>query len=360
MKEKNNAIQGLRGALCLMVFLGHFQGMYGSRFLTSIYNHTHIGFFDGSISVVCFFVLSGYYIEKTFEEETSYLYFVLKRIMRLMIPFWGSCILGLMMRYLCGGVDNNYLGDFANSFWNSPCSANDIVKYFVLIGDYNLINPPSWTIRIEFNMLIFFGIIVWGLSRLSNFFECKICNCIQQLACVVSFMVIACISVFFYSIHAPIVNYYILPVFCFGAVSRIIVKNLEINDIKICKIIELFLCVLSVILLNNKHFLGVITGMITDYVISVGMVFLILLCERAVFIKRLLSSDIMRCMGDYSFSFYLVHFLVLLSLRRVGYLNGFIILLIALLGSIVLAFFLEKISRKIYSFLLVLINRGDK
>ena len=59
--KKNLNIQGLRAIFAMMVFLGHAFGALKTSWYEPLY-HTPVHlFWDGAISVVCFFVLSGWF-----------------------------------------------------------------------------------------------------------------------------------------------------------------------------------------------------------------------------------------------------------------------------------------------------------
>lgn len=59
--KRNLNIQGLRGILALMVFLGHVLCAYNIPFIINNLNTPVHLFYDGQAAVMCFFVLSGYF-----------------------------------------------------------------------------------------------------------------------------------------------------------------------------------------------------------------------------------------------------------------------------------------------------------
>lgn len=82
--KKNLNIQGLRAIFALIVFLGHSYGTLEAKwFDIEPYRPLRL-FLDGSISVVFFFVLSGYFYYNTKEYNLKYhLQLIKKRMLRI-------------------------------------------------------------------------------------------------------------------------------------------------------------------------------------------------------------------------------------------------------------------------------------
>ncbi len=73
----------IRGILCIIIFLNHISGWfvdYGMIFY--VFNHT------GHLAVAVFFFLSGYGLQKKYGESEVSFSVLLKRIIKLMLPYW--------------------------------------------------------------------------------------------------------------------------------------------------------------------------------------------------------------------------------------------------------------------------------
>lgn len=87
----------IKGILCVAVLFHHFSGWF-THPNAVIYAFSH----SGSFIVAMFFFLSGYGLSKADSDKTISFCLVLKRILRLMIPYWICDILYLVGYYVFG------------------------------------------------------------------------------------------------------------------------------------------------------------------------------------------------------------------------------------------------------------------
>ena len=84
-RMKNLNIQGLRAVFAFIVFLGHSLGALRISWYDSMLNNPLHLLWDGSVSVVFFFVLSGWFYTNIKENLNlkSYLKFVFRRTFKI-------------------------------------------------------------------------------------------------------------------------------------------------------------------------------------------------------------------------------------------------------------------------------------
>ena len=96
--KKNLNIQGLRAIFAMMVFLGHAFGALKTSWYGPLYNTPVHLFWDGAISVVCFFVLSGWFYYNVRDLSiTSYVRLLLKRTYKIVLPYWIVLLFGALL-----------------------------------------------------------------------------------------------------------------------------------------------------------------------------------------------------------------------------------------------------------------------
>lgn len=216
--SKNITIQGLRGASCIIVFLSHAFGMIPVKqglFFEIPFLHL---FYDGKIAVCMFWVLSGYYITKKMMRFSVKIYvlFLAKKFFRLYPLYMLSLIVGTIFCNMRLTFDELYFTSWFSGFWNRSVSVFDLQKQLVLRGDFNIINPPSWTMKSEFEMTILLPIILAAVLLIA-----KKGKWINLCLLICTFFVIGGGKIRFFDITA-------FPVFCLG--TLILLNNNQIKQ----------------------------------------------------------------------------------------------------------------------------------
>lgn len=146
-------LESLRGLAALMVVLHHHY--MTAPFLQEAVRFSPLRFLvNGRSSVIFFFVLSGFVIvygilngSRTF----SYPNFVLRRIIRIYLPYVASGLIAIAC-YLV--LQPKVLPDTAitfNEMWSEPLRAGTLARFFLLAGtpDANTINTVAWSLVYE-------------------------------------------------------------------------------------------------------------------------------------------------------------------------------------------------------------------
>ncbi|MDE9457916.1 acyltransferase family protein [Xenorhabdus bovienii] len=120
-RKEINSIQMLRGIAAILVLLFHYRYEPSTEFPNSIYN-----FFNGSIGVDLFFVISGFIIYHVSKDSPNGLKpaykFIIKRMVRVLPPYYIITVIFLL-----------FIGNDANKLINSiafiPSSNNEAPFY---------------------------------------------------------------------------------------------------------------------------------------------------------------------------------------------------------------------------------------
>lgn len=160
-------LDGLRGIAALMVTCLHFHTLIVER--TSAYFPVILEHFfkNGHFGVQIFFVLSGFVIAYSIKNETItssfFMRFFVRRSLRLDPPYWMTLIMLTGLIYLgsfVSGHSSDYMPDF-NTF---------TVNAFYLPGflGTEYILPVAWTLCMEFQLYIFFVLMVTVIQQLNR------------------------------------------------------------------------------------------------------------------------------------------------------------------------------------------------
>lgn len=339
-KSRNNTIQALRGIACFMVFLSHAIGMIPTSL--KIGNTFLHFFYDGKIAVDIFFVLSGYYIaKKTMEQPINqYPFYLWEKVVHLYPPLLFSLILGMVLCNLNLPFVSEYFSSWFSGFWNHQIDVKVFSKQLLLRGDFNTINPPLWTMKYEFSMIIWLPILLKVISRL--FRKQRTIARVILVVSILTAMVMSgmvsnnIIMVLIYKILVTL-DFSVLPQFCIG-----VFIFLGGEQILKCAnkqfAVSLILSIVGVLLMNieNMFVLGV-DDAILEYIRTIGCGCVITVCLYGTLLNKLSKINVLVRLGNISYEFYLFHFIVLLGMRSViPYIGSW-------LGSIVLCFMMSYI-----------------
>lgn len=167
-------------------------------------------FYDGKIAVCMFWVLSGYYITKKMMKFSvkTYVSFLLKKFFRLYPLYMMSLIAGTLFCNMRLTFDELYFSSWFSGFWNKFVVVSDLQKQLILRGDFNIINPPSWTMKNEFEMVILLPFILAVVSLIL-----KKVKWVNLCLLIISFLIVCGGG------ENPICRYYSIPCVLFGDID---------------------------------------------------------------------------------------------------------------------------------------------
>ena len=313
MKERFNALTGLRAVAAIMVFLYHNRKYWRGwlpEFLIRIFNEFHTG-------VSLFFVLSGFLIAYTYQDTPiksarQYIRYLLVRIVRI-FPVY-------LIILLISFYDNGF-----------PTTKIAIYNYTLLKGLSDRFNldclPQSWSLTVELSFYVF-APFIYSLLK-------------QHIIKAISFQllllaIVLIIGYSWYYINGNHDRWMYNWLFIFDSTSfgrfieffcGMILANKLRSGFEIKRLPKLNLtlisCICSLITIycislfekdiydqGTQHIGGLI---LRNVVLSVFLTLLIygLITERTL-LSRILSTRFAMLLGDASFIFYLVH---------IGYVN---------------------------------------
>ena len=352
-KTRYRQLDSLRGLAALFVFFTHFLGLNANQPLFKVLIPSPLGvIFNGNAAVMFFFVLSGFVLSLPFvsnEKPLKLTEFYTKRIFRIYPAFIFAILFSIILKqFFYDRVAVASAHGWINNFWNWEWNKENIRETWhtlLLIGpdfNINLIDPPIWSLVIEMKMSIilpFFIVIVSRNSPALNF-------------------------LFFFLILYLTYQYdsWAMGVFYLGI---LIAKYKEYISGKVSSWPLIFVAgavLFSLFLYNNNYEFSILISRLksplkyvwSKYLMAAGSGIIIVVVLAREKITKFFEHRIFTFFGEISYSFYLVHMPVLLTMYSVFsnrfFLSPVYIFLSAFISAVLFSYlinvFIEKPFQK--------------
>lgn len=179
--QRYEELDSLRGLAALAVMVGHFLMV----FAPIVQNTSGLGFLDyplnllkytplhavwgGHEAVIMFFLLSGFVLSLPFFSNRQQIYskYVIKRICRIYIPFLAALFIALIMREAVYVSKLTDLTSYYNNLWVIPPDAGSIIHHLLFVGNYNTTryDPILWTLVHEMRISLLFPFIMYVIIK---------------------------------------------------------------------------------------------------------------------------------------------------------------------------------------------------
>lgn len=347
-------LDSLRGLAALTVLFGHYlnvlpqiildtKSLDGYQGINLIkYTPLHI-FWAGYAAVILFFVLSGFVLSLPFYRENnkfSYLTFMIKRFFRIYVPYIVSVFIAVLAAILISKGGISELSTWFNGVWEKPFKWEQINDHFLFLGNFNYgaFNPIYWSLVYEMRISIIFPFIVLLMVRSNWFYNIL-------LAFVFLFL-----GVYFITNQYLITLFYVF-MFIVGALlakHRVKIQAYTQTKSKNLKLVYLLIGICLYTYEHWAHYLYLLVNINLEYkyhwmlvgiFTTAGCVIFIILSLSSLTLTNVLLKKPIQFLGKISYSFYLYHCVALFSLTYLlyDYINLFVIWLLSLILTILLA-----------------------
>lgn len=330
MKDQLNLnIQGLKGIAAIVVFLSHALNMYKISWVQDFMDTPMHLFFDGQCSVIIFLTLSGFFYYKAGKSKLldyHYMEGLKKKIIRIYPQYIICIIVGtILCNILCFlSYNEDLFTPWSNTFWTQPISIIQLISQMpIFVGlNPNLIDPPVWYLLYEVRAFFIIPIVVIFVNKYA----------IRG----VKFLIIG-----LFCILTMIIQPFYAVIFV-GLLGRILLEEYNINLLMTKNWEKGFLVLFSLLLLNIKNLSLNLQNNIELVIQAFGAVIIVILSFKNKIL--FLSRQCLVNMGNISYEFYLVHFIILLSFRYVG-MNSYIYIVLTFVTSLVGAVILKRLAK---------------
>jgi peptidoglycan/LPS O-acetylase OafA/YrhL len=349
LQRRYEELDAIRGVASLTVLIHHcllvFPILYSAHFHKDISN-TVIRIFSqspfhviwaGHEAVILFFVLSGFVLSLPFLNNTfpKYQDYLIKRVCRIYIPYivviFVSAILFTVFQQL-GYLENSSpsTSDWFNQMWSESLDLKMILSFVFMLGygTHNL-DTATWSLVHEMRISLFFPLIMilvlkfdWKKSLTIGlgavFFLWASLLFLSQRVAVesLSFLLTSFGHTFYYS-----------GFFIIGALfakhrnelgntySKLnsSFKTLIYISILVCYTIEWNVPLIGYLKYNGSSYTRVFFNTLIDYIIALSVLVLFLVILNSNGLKKVLKSSSLIYLGKISYSLYLIHPVVLLT-----------------------------------------------
>ena len=315
----------LRGLAAFSVFFSHAAGMYNidKPFYIAIFS-------DGHAAVILFFVLSGFVLtyNNLFVEKFNLINFITKRLFRIYPMFIVSiCIAFILKEFFYNELNVVNTSEWFKSLWDSQIDAKLFFQTILMVipnFNHSAINPVIWTLIVEVYASFILPLFIVVLRK--------------NLFYILIFTILLFLSPYIFNIAQ--LHYFFI--FYIGSLYAKYFK--EINTICIGQLKNITIIAVAMYLFGiyKMNYNFIIDYFISDYIIAMGSIGLMIVVVNAHSIINIASREYSKYIGKISYSFYLLHFPILLTL--VSLLSNTLELHTIIIISFISTLFVSKIT----------------
>ncbi|MGZ3754624.1 MAG: acyltransferase family protein [Mucilaginibacter sp.] len=313
-KHRYTQLDSLRGLAAFCVFFSHYFLIFKipDNWILII-RATPLGILiNGNSAVMFFFVLSGFVLSLPFvggQKQLNLAEFYIKRFFRIYPAFIGAIAFAIALKMFLydregAGHFTPWLGSFWTWGWNSLSKA-EIVKTFILIGptfNNDFIDPVIWSLVVEMKMSLLLPLFIFITSR-SNVY-------VNVLAFFITLFIV-------YGHQAGYLYVFYLGILMAKYKDVVIAKMKSLNTT-----IVFALLVVSLLLYNiNFEFFKPYGDTVHTFgyfwrgaLTALGSCVIILIAISRNKIAESLKGQTLTFVGNISYSFYLLHLPILITL----------------------------------------------
>ncbi|WP_414054797.1 acyltransferase family protein [Macrococcus equi] len=346
----------LRGLAALSVIISHTLAIFYLPGLLLEVSPLYI-FWASHEAVIFFFTLSGFVLALSIiNKKDSYKHYIIKRLFRIYVPYLVCIVFTFSCYYLFANKNNfSSLGAWIESKWQKDPNSIDLINHLLLIPNFDTThyNPVIWSLVHELRISIIFPLIILALLKYSH------------KKVLIGALIVSIISIFMNYIgllpskgyHTSIFDttHYVL-MFVVGAILALNVEKITEIWNKQTPKIKLFLFIIGITLYIYSRAIYLVPSLLgfkklynvfyyfSDWGILLGSAIIIICAIQSKRLTKLLGNKAFVTNGQLSYSTYLYHTIIFLTVISVfrGKLSDDLIILI----SIVLTYIISYLSFK--------------
>ncbi|SDP05863.1 Peptidoglycan/LPS O-acetylase OafA/YrhL, contains acyltransferase and SGNH-hydrolase domains [Paenibacillus sp. yr247] len=359
-------LDSLRGLAALSVLLHHFLLILPEFYKNTFsnvekvnimkYSPLHI-FFAGHEAVVLFFVLSGFVlaIPMLVDRRSIYSMYLIKRILRIYMPYIVALFISIIAAKIFYSGNIIELSTWFNKTFEPDLNTQQIIQHFLLIPNfYNYkLNPVIWSLVQEMRISIIFPFVVIFISRFKSHY-------VIMTSLMLSFVGLTGDILTNNALYIP--NDYFITLHCLALfiLGGLLAKhrNELIQSVRTFTKSTKIILLISAILTYTYawwffYSIRIVHLFIDDWMTALGVSFFIILAISSYKVSKALTLRPLIFMGNISYSLYLYHSIVLLSITHLlfGKVNISIIWTLSLIITFIVAvlsyYFVEQPSIKL-------------
>ncbi len=124
----------------------------------------------GDAAVKVFFALSGFVLALMFlrPDPPSYAAFAVKRVCRIYLPYIAAVAIAMLIMTAMAPHPKPELSEWFNSSWNGRVTWSLVLDHALMLGQqqYNFVDNPIWSLVHEMRYSLLFPMIMWAVMRI--------------------------------------------------------------------------------------------------------------------------------------------------------------------------------------------------
>ncbi|MCR2822008.1 acyltransferase family protein [Lederbergia panacisoli] len=364
MNSRFDQLDSIRGLAAVTVMLSHIGNVSATYLFSVLITGSPLKvLINGSSAVLLFFILSGFVLSLPLVNgrEMNYPVFVIRRILRIYVPYLVSIIIAILLSLLLSRGGINELSYWFNLTWTTKFSASLLFEHFLLIGNVHsdAFNNVIWSLVHEMRISLLFPLVYlvvikfnWKFSIIIGFFL----SLFSILNDTLGFQV----SNGYYTSYWDTLHY--TSMFIFGGVIAKHLKDILGMYHKLTRTYKWLLLIAAFIFYNYPgigirilNFIDFFypARVLMDYIACLGAVLFIIIALGSHKITKILMIKPINFIGKISYSLYLYHLIVLLSLFYLLYnfvpigIISTLTILVSIFISTIAYYFVEVPSMKL-------------
>jgi peptidoglycan/LPS O-acetylase OafA/YrhL len=295
--EKNDFIQVWRGIAAFLVIYFHLSARVPSEYL-GMDSGPSLIFYSGKVGVLIFFVISGYLIVQSLQYSRNLASFYAKRISRLWPLFALAAILIFLFIQF---VEPPIVPSGPKKFFTDPPTVLDLAGNIFFLNDlgFRWVDGVFWSILVELKFYMWIGLLAALSPRNFVRYFALAAIALSSLEFVVSLSGAPALVLARQALNGMFVAHYL----SFFAIGALLVTRRNP---------ELLVLLIGIALVQTRE--EIVSD--ADFALAPTIVFVLALAALVTLDRILLRSRIFLTIGDYSYSWYLFHQMIGLSIIK--------------------------------------------
>lgn len=314
-------LDGLRGLAALVVFVFHAAMIAppDSAAIRVLLHPILRPLWDGPGAVMLFFVLSGFVLTLPFtggaRRANQPIPFVIRRIARLYPAYWAVLLVGFALRAFAFNAHGlSGLSPWAAMHWSKPIAWTSLVSHVFMVFPglrVDDIDPVIWSLIIEMKVSLLFPILIWLVTRTK-----QVTNAILALLLTVTLSIP--LHLFNHSSSSWPRAIIMMPMFLLGSYLAWY-RNQAVSALKASRLLQSMFAATGAALYGAVWIMPASVQSLGRIGCACGSGAFILLFMASPRLQRIGTAPVMSFLGKVSYSFYLIHLPILITLTSLLY-----------------------------------------
>jgi peptidoglycan/LPS O-acetylase OafA/YrhL len=334
LESRFDELDSLRGLAACSVVVGHLLNTFmvqtgpyqKATEIILILRKTPLKFFfSGHNAVIIFFILSGFVLSLKYlsPKKPKLNEFLIRRFFRIYLPYFVALTVAVVANAIIGYDYKYELSNWFNKPWSKPITWIDIINHVLFLGIYpcSQFIPVLWSLIHELRISLLFPAIMYFVNTVTNRALILLSFGLQFFAITLHllFEKIFGSSVYLKTDVAVTFSLQFTGLFILGFVIARNYKTITIWYKKCRHNVKIIFLFCTCFFYYIADFFPIPLSYYADIVTSLGATGFIILSVTSSHVKNILLLPAVKFVGKISYSLYLYHCIIILSVFHLFY-----------------------------------------